>query len=239
MPAGSVLTMTTIIVFDIDMTLIRTNGAGRRAMNRTFLHLYGIPDAFAGMAVAGRTDGAILRDGYLRHALHDRDLLLEFESFRVRYFAELERELRETSGVDVLPGVAPLLGILRQRPDVRLGLGTGNYKAAAELKLRHVDLWESFAGGGYADDSEDRAEVIAAGIMRLKHGVDAPSPRVWVVGDSPHDVSAGKANGAFVLGVATGSSDRAELLGAGADVVMDDLSDTAVFLATTLDGNAG
>ncbi len=229
--------MTTIVLFDIDLTLIRTNGAGLRAMDRTFLHLYGIPDAFAGMAFAGRTDGAILRDGYVRHALHDRDLLLEFEAFRVRYFVELERELRETGGVDVLPGVVPLLGILQQRRDVRLGLGTGNYRTAAELKLRHVGLWDPFAGGGFADDSEDRAEVIAAGIARLKAGIAAPVDRVWIVGDSPHDVSAGKANGALVLGVATGRSDREELAAAGADVVMEDLADTAAFLAATLGGN--
>lgn len=233
-PQGSVIAVTTIFVFDIDMTLIRTNGAGLRAMDRTFHQLYGIPEAFGGMPFAGRTDGAILRDCYVRHALQEQDLLREFESFRSVYFVELDRELREHGGVQVLPGVRPLLSILKQTPNVHLGLGTGNYRTAAELKLRHVDLWDEFADGGFADDSEDRAEVIAAGIARLKDGVKDSDSRVWIIGDSPHDIRAGKANGALVLGVATGLSDCAELIAEGADAVLEDFSDAGAFLRATL-----
>ncbi len=226
--------MTTIFLFDIDMTLIRTNGSGSRAMDRTFHALYGIPNGFHGMEFAGRTDGAILRDCYTRHSLHDRDLLLEFELFRLRYFEELERDLRTVGGVEILPGVLPLLDLLGHRDDLRLGLGTGNSRTAAELKLRNVALWDRFQDGGFAEDSEDRAEVIATGIRRLRTASDPIGTRVWIIGDSPHDVSAGKANGALVVGVATGHSSAAELAAAGADVAMDDLSDVAAFVSQTL-----
>src|SRR5690349_19990041 len=101
-------------------------------MNRTFTAQYRIHDGLASMEFAGRTDGSILRDCYVRHAMHERDLMSEFESFRVRYFEELERVLRSVGGVELLPGVPELLDALARREDVCLGLGTGNYRAAAE-----------------------------------------------------------------------------------------------------------
>ncbi|HLZ70809.1 MAG TPA: HAD family hydrolase [Dehalococcoidia bacterium] len=223
--------MMTIFLFDIDMTLIRTNGAGRRAMTRTFRELYGVDEAFAGMEFAGRTDGAILRDCYGRHELHERDLAMEFGRFRAIYFDLLKEELVAGPATDVLPGVAMLLETLAARPDVRLGLGTGNYRSAAEIKLRHAGIWDPFLDGGFADDSEDRAEVIAEGARRLGR---TAADRVWIVGDSEHDVSAGRANGIPVIGVATGHCSAATLTAAGANAVLSDLADVPGFLALTL-----
>jgi len=223
--------MTTIFLFDIDMTLIRTNGAGSRAMTRTFRELYGVDDAFAGIEFAGRTDGAILRDCYVRQALHDGDLAPEFQRFRDMYFDLLKEELSNGPACDVLPGVPALLDALAERSDVRLGLGTGNYRSAAEIKLRHVGIWDYFLDGGFADDSEDRAEVIAEPAGRLGR---AAGDRIWIVGDSEHDVSAARANGIPVIGVATGHCSAEALAVAGADAVLPDLSDLHEFLTLTL-----
>ena len=225
--------MTTLFVFDIDLTLIHSGGAGSRAMGRTFHSLYGIGKAFDGIEFAGRTDGAILRDCYIRHSMHERDLIAEFSLFRDAYFDELAREL-QVSDCRVLPGVPDMLNALANRSDAIVGLGTGNYRVAAELKLNHVGLWDGFRDGGFADDSEDRAEVIACAIRRLTDAAATAPDRVWVVGDSPHDVSAGKANGALVVGVGTGHCSAQDLMAAGADVVFADLGDTAAFLRNTL-----
>lgn len=204
-------------------------------MDRTFKQLYGVGDAFAGIEFAGRTDGAILRDCYLRHARRaEHELPSEFGRFQSMYFEELARTLAEEGGCELLPGVVPLLDALDARDDVVLGLGTGNYRAAAELKLAHVGLWHRFAGGGFADDSDDRPAVIATGLRRLAAPFGGAALRAWVVGDSPHDVTAAKANGLGVVGVATGFASAADLLAAGADVTMPDLTDLDAFLAHTL-----
>jgi phosphoglycolate phosphatase-like HAD superfamily hydrolase len=224
-----------IFLFDVDLTLIHSGGAGVRAMERTFRALYGVPDAFAGMEFAGRTDGAILRECYLRHALYSADdLLREFARFRDVYFGELAEVLTTEGNCRVLPGVHELLKALGARDDVVLGLGTGNYREAARLKLDHVGLWYRFMDGGFADDAEDRAELIASGIARLSGGATVDGERVWIVGDSPHDVRAAKANGARVLGVATGNCSAEDLLAGGADVVMPDLSDIQAVISQTL-----
>ena len=49
-------------LFDIDMTLVRTTGAGRRALSTALERLYGVADATAGVHFDGRTDFAIFNE---------------------------------------------------------------------------------------------------------------------------------------------------------------------------------
>jgi phosphoglycolate phosphatase len=63
-----------------------------------------------------------------------------------------------------------------------------------------------------------------------RHGVTFDAGSTVLVGDTPLDVVAGRDGGAFVVAVASGRSTEAELLKAGADVVLPDLSDTAAVL---------
>ena len=56
----------TIVLLDIDGTLIRTGRAGSRAMNRAFEDVFGIAGAFDGVEMAGRTDKWILDDAAAR-----------------------------------------------------------------------------------------------------------------------------------------------------------------------------
>ena len=213
--------MNAILIFDIDWTLIHTDGAGSRAMTRVFARLFGLEDAFAAMEFAGRTDGAILRECFGRHSLLDAGYAERLERFHTAYLEALAEELAVRNG-GALPGVQLLLEALSVRSDVRLGLGTGNFRDAAELKLRSHGLWSYFLDGGFADDSEDRAEVIAAAIRRLRRAGEA-EVAIYVLGDTIHDIAAAKANGALAIGVATGRTNREALRAAGADLVLDNL----------------
>ena len=225
--------MTTIFLFDVDQTLLRADGLARRTMERVFLELHGVPSAFAEVDFAGRTDRAILRDCYGLHRPDLGALEAEFDRFRARYLPYLEADLLAAGGCTVLPGVVPLLDALATRPDVVLGLGTGNFREAAALKLDSVGLWQRFRDGGFADDAEDRAAMIAAGLRRLSSGVDGELVG-WVVGDSPHDISAARANGLRCLAVATGRFSLDTLTALKPDAAFADLSDTGAFLRTTL-----
>ena len=83
----------TIVLFDIDGTLIRTGRTGSRAMNRAFDDLFGIADAFDGIQMAGRTDRWILADAASRTGV---DLGGgNFERFQRRYFARLAEILKQ------------------------------------------------------------------------------------------------------------------------------------------------
>lgn len=115
----------TIVLFDIDGTLIRTGRAGSRALDRAFEDLFGIPRAFDLIPMAGRTDRSILEDAAGRAGISLTGSTLR--RFRLRYFERLLETLSEPGPrKGILPGLQPLLDVLAQRPDVFLALLTGN-----------------------------------------------------------------------------------------------------------------
>lgn len=216
--------MTAVVLFDIDLTMIRTNGAGSSAMTETFHALLGIEDGFANISFAGRTDRALLREALTNCGQGDRDFDAFVSAFEVDYLPRLERALHERGGT-VLPGVRETLATVTALPHVRVGLATGNFRRAAEIKLRHFNLWGHFLDGGFADDSEHRHELVAAAVRRMAPHCPSPASCVIVVGDSVHDITAATANHAVAVGVTTGTTTAAALRAAGAHVVLDNLTD--------------
>ena len=217
--------MARIILFDIDMTLIRSQGAGRSAMNGAFSEAFGIEAATEGISVGGRTDRAIFAQIIATHRLPP-DAEAAFQRVSAAYLQRLAGSLAARPGV-VLPGVEALLPLLQQSHGA-VGLATGNMRRGAETKLAHHGLWHWFSGGGFGDDTPVRADLVRAGIrdMAALLGIDADPRETIVIGDTPLDVEAARAVGARALAVATGSHTIEALRESGADWVLDDLSDT-------------
>ncbi len=133
-----------------------------------------------------------------------------------------------------MPGFPALLDVLSGQPGVRIGLVTGNYSRAAQLKLAHYGIDGYFSGGGFGEESEDRAVIVRRAVERLGKGL--PRAEAVVIGDTPHDISSAKANGAIAVGVATGTNSVEELRESGADVVFEDFSDWQSAAATLIGG---
>jgi phosphoglycolate phosphatase-like HAD superfamily hydrolase len=222
-----------LVLFDIDGTLVLTGGAGKRGMTRAFEALFGVADAFAGVPLAGRTDTSILADALDRHEIPITPH--EIVAFRSKYLEYLREEvMRTTSGKLVLPGILPLLDSLEASSHVFLGLLTGNYADAAEVKLAHFDLWRYFRCGAFGEDAHDRNHLVPIALDRARdHGFPRAldADRVVVIGDTPRDVACAHAHGARIVAVATGEYAATDLRDAGADTVFEDFSDTAAVLA--------
>jgi phosphoglycolate phosphatase len=221
--------VTTVLLFDIDGTLVLTGGAGQRAMACAFEELFGVGDAFRDMQMAGRTDTWILATAAAAHGILPSDL----SAFKDLYLAHLERELKAPNPRKlVMPGIRPLLDALASRDDVYLALLTGNYREAARLKLEHFDLWRYFPCGAFADDAPDRNSLVPKALDRIRAcgGPSVEAAGAIVIGDTPHDVACARAAGSRAVGVATGPFSVAELRESGAEIVFDDLSDTDAFL---------
>ena len=212
-------------------------------MNRACEELVGHPQALEGIPVAGRTDRIILTDVATRagHSLDDGLL----DHLRERYIAHLRTEIERPgrlqsfeslgprSGIKaVMPGIRELLEILDRRSDVLLGLLTGNFQQGARIKLEHFDLWRYFQCGAFGDDSADRNELVPFAVERARHrGLDDIEPsRIFVVGDTPHDVACARAVGAVPIAVATGGFTSDQLRESGADIVYENLADPTPFL---------
>lgn len=221
-----------LVLFDIDGTLILTGSAGIRAMNRACEDMVGHAAALTGIPVAGRTDWIILDDVARKHGKALDNALLD--ELRQRYVIHLREEIERpgTGRKGVLPGIRELLDALEPRPEVALGLLTGNFIEGARIKLGHFDLWKYFHCGAFGDDAADRNALVPIAVQRARElGVADVEPReVVVVGDTPYDIACALAVGATAVGVATGSHSVDSLRASGAEIVFPDLGDTRAFL---------
>ncbi len=217
----------TILLFDIDGTLSTSQGAGTQAMTKTFQQLWGIDNALKGMNFAGRSDSWIVPTALSNQG---RDCSADdLARFIDHYVPHLGTAVQERNS-QLCPGVRPLLDALT-RENVTLGLGTGNFRRAAEAKLKPFDIWDYFVDGGFGDDHPDRTELLAIGLDRLRSHANEGADAV-VIGDTSHDVKAGHAIGAKVVAVKTGYAKPGEL--DGADVLLEDLSDLQASMAALL-----
>lgn len=223
-----------LVLFDIDGTLLLSDGAGRRAIYRALREVFGStgPDDYH---FDGKTDPQIVRE-LMRIAGHD-DARIDSDMTRVldRYVDCLREEL-DAPGYRprTLPGVPQLLDALEDRADVVLGLLTGNLQHGARAKLESVRLDPSrFRVGAFGSDHELRPELPAIARARAMSdlGVEIAGDAMIVIGDTPADLTCGHGVGACAIGVATGRYSRAELSRYGPLAVFEDLSDTAAVIA--------
>jgi phosphoglycolate phosphatase len=221
----------TVVLFDIDGTLVSTSGLARSAMEQAVTEEYGDAGAF-GFSFGGMTDFAIFR-----RALDSMGIALERPRVQAtldRYIALLQIIMRDNAKAGgtkhrCYPGAVACVQHVAGQPHIAAGIGTGNIEAGARLKLAPFGFNELLAFGGYGSDAEAREEVIAAGASRGADKLGRPLAdcRLVIVGDTPHDVSAAHANGGTCVAVCTGSATAEELHGAGADFVFDDLTSAA------------
>jgi phosphoglycolate phosphatase-like HAD superfamily hydrolase len=217
---------TTLLLFDIDGTLLTSGGCGERALRAAVKEFFGKDDDLQEIEIAGRTDTSIARQ-----------LLRKYAGDESRAMDVLEHYLRHLPGLlperpgRLLPGVSELLAALHARPDVVLALLTGNLHRGAEYKLRHYGVWHYFQFGAFADDHHDRNELGAVALQRARErGIEARLERVFVIGDTPHDIACARACGARAVGVATGGSSYEALSAMGADAVLRDFTDLPAVL---------
>lgn len=213
------MTPPTLLIFDIDGTLITTS-AGRRAFDVALAEVYGIERGTEGLQMAGWTDPAIFARACEKHGLDPE----AFPAWKLSFLSHLASELRRDAG-RILPGVFELLSTCLMEPGFLLTLGTGNVEEGARLKLAPHDLNRFFPDGGFGGDGTTRDEVIATAIRRASRRLGGEFSAMVVVGDTPLDIACGKANGCHTIGLATGHFGADILRRSGADVVLQDLSD--------------
>jgi phosphoglycolate phosphatase len=225
--------MTTVVLFDIDGTILWTDGAGRRAVYRALEEVFGAaapqPHEFD-----GKTDPQIVRELMQLAGMDASQVQDRLPRALARYVELLRAELGDADHADkVYPGVAALLDALESRDDVLLGLLTGNVRDGAMTKLTAVGIEpDRFRIGAFGSDHADRPELPAIARARAEALLGAPvaGHDVVVIGDTPADMGCGRGIGARAIGVATGRYSAEALRACNAAAVFADLSDTAAVM---------
>ena len=217
-----------LLLWDIDGTLVASGGAGARALRTALIRTFAIDDSLDDIDFAGRTDRWIIRQILQKFSLPATEE--NFTRLLDAYLAALPAELAHPHA-RVLPGVHAVLAAAT-RADLAQGLLTGNVRRGAQTKLAHHGLWDHFAFGAFGDDSEVRNELGPHALRRARAhtGADFAADRVWIIGDTAHDIACARAIGARALAVATGGHTLDALAAHRPDALLPDLTDTAAVL---------
>lgn len=217
-----------VVLFDIDGTLISSpagrTSTGSLAMNDASIEIAHQPARFTGADYAGRTDIQIARmlleDAGISSPSKDK-----IDAFIDAYLTRLAERIPEHPSC-VLGNPRAAVEALRKE-GATVGLGTGNVRSGARLKLDSAKIGDLFEPllGGFGEDGETRAELLEAGARLLNPDRTLP---VIIVGDTPKDVEGAKKISALCIGVPFGKNDRTVLESAGADVVVDTLDESLV-----------
>ncbi|MDE3128711.1 MAG: haloacid dehalogenase-like hydrolase [Gemmatimonadota bacterium] len=219
-----------LVLFDIDGTLLDSDGAGRRAISRALVEAFGTSGPGA-HGFDGKTDPQIVSELMALAGVAPDLVAARMDGVFARYVECLREEIVQPGhAARVYPGVPELLDALEATDDVVLGLLTGNVKPGAEVKLGAVGLAPArFRVGAFGSDHAVRAELPAIAQARagalLARGV--PGRDMVVIGDTPADVTCGRGVGARAIGVATGRYSAADLGAHAPAAVFPDFRDTA------------
>jgi phosphoglycolate phosphatase-like HAD superfamily hydrolase len=226
-----------LILFDIDGTLLWTDGAGRRAIHRALIDEMGTAGPIDGYRFDGKTDRQIVRELMELAGHPDWESDDRVTAVCRRYVELLTAELaKPTQATKVYPGIQELLTALEPyEVDGRalVGLLTGNVEHGATLKLRSAGLDPArFVVGAFGSDSHRRSDLPAVAAERAaqRTGRRFTGADIVIVGDTPDDVACARPMNARTVAVATGFYDTAALRAAGATHAFQDLSDTQAVL---------
>ncbi|HEU4963173.1 MAG TPA: HAD family hydrolase [Bacilli bacterium] len=220
----------TLLLWDVDGTILRNKGAGKRAMDRAFEEAFGVANAFDGIQMAGGLDLH-----FIHTAFQNANLPLErLPEFLDAYYPALEAEL-QTNDTRLMPGVVEILEETEDRPHLYNALGTGNLERGGRIKLENLpqDLNPYFPVGGFCEEACERYQMLKKGIEKAEqhYGVSFAPQNVIIIGDTVKDIAAARSLGARVVAVATGGNAYDVLEAAEPDLLLEDLSDIERFFA--------
>ncbi len=215
----------TLVLFDIDGTLVDCGKAAGKCFSAAFKEAFGVAcPIFAAEEVSGLTDGAILTEVVHRLNLRADDFERRRAAAFEIYARNLANELRLRPARE-LPGASRAVAAVRSIPDCTTGLLTGSTEATARIKLEAAGIsFDQFLCGAYSEDGESREALPLAARARFAKLFDREPKVTVLIGDTPRDVKAALATGCEFIGVTTGPYNKDALEQAGARVILNDLA---------------
>lgn len=233
MPGGSTTAPVRLLLFDVDGTLVDCGRQPLGPFAAALVEVFGTAGDIEGYNFSGCTDPQAVFELMTGAGFPDAEVRARLPRMRDHYLPHLERTL-DRARMRLLPGVAEALQRLAPRPDVELGLLTGNWEAGARTKLSRFDLNRFFPFGAFGGDGGGfrRSELPPIALARAaqRRGSPVAAAETLIIGDSLQDIACARANGIKVLAVATGKTPAAALADAGADWVVPELGAAADLL---------
>lgn len=227
-----------LVLFDIDGTLLSSEGMGRASMQRALDEVFGSPGNPA-YRYDGKTDRQIVREVMRLEGHSDEHIDSRMEKLMELYVEGLRAGAKSGKfNVKPLAGVREILDALEARDDVVLGLLTGNIAPGARIKLSAAGIDpERFRVNAFGSDHENRPELPAIAQRRASEvlGLSIAGDRLVVIGDTPADIECGRSLGARSIGVASGHYTVEQLEAHNPYAALPSLIDTQQVLEAIMD----
>jgi phosphoglycolate phosphatase-like HAD superfamily hydrolase len=227
-----------LVLFDIDGTLLNSQGMGRASMQHALKEVFGSPGN-PSYRYDGKTDKQIVRDTMRLEGHSDDHIDSRMDQLIALYLEGLRVGAKSGKfSVRPLPGVVEILDALEERDDVVLGLLTGNIEPGARIKLTAAGINpDRFRVNAFGSDHEHRPELPAIAQRRASEtlGLSIAGERLVVIGDTPADIECGRSLGARSIGVASGHYTVEQLQTHNPYAAIPSLADTEQVLVTILD----
>ncbi|MDN3025658.1 HAD hydrolase-like protein [Streptomyces sp. S.PB5] len=230
----------TLILWDIDRTLLYVGDIDRQVYRETFAEVVGrpaerLPARGTGVTMPLAISSLLLDNGVPESLVPD--LLGRMMELLPKRLAAHTEDLRG-QGV-LMPGAVAALEAVQGHEHWVPTAVTGNLKPNALLKLAafNLDGYLDTEIGGFASDDDHRPALVRIAQKRaqVKHGTVFTRANTVIIGDSLEDVRTGLEGGASVIGVTSGKTTGDELAAAGADIVLDSLEDVPKLCASIKD----
>lgn len=218
------------VLFDIDGTLLNCNGAGKKSLVDAAKDTFGTCGNMEKVNFQGKTDPLILKESLEEWGINRKTIEIKTPLLKEKYFSYLKKNMGLLDPF-LLTGVKETLENLSQQEDIITGLLTGNFKESAMIKLESFSLNEYFRVGAFGDDAPLRNLLPEIARRRIKENfdLDIPFERIFIIGDTVHDIECANFAGAISVSVSTGWTDRDTLLSRKPDHHLDDLGDYEEF----------
>jgi phosphoglycolate phosphatase len=216
-----------LVLFDIDKTLLKGARGHYLSFSEAFKKVYGMDTDIDIIEHDGMTDQQIITEVLKKNGISEEEIKLKMSkcmAVMVDYFNQVVNNEKIT----VLDGVPELLVEL-ERNNILIGLLTGNLEPIARAKLTKIGLNDYFKLGGFGSDNINRATLVKIATNRAKEKFNFNGD-VFLVGDTPKDMEAGKQAGVKNIGIATGKYPIEQLKATGADFTLPNLKNKEEFL---------
>ncbi len=217
----------TLVLFDIDGTLLTSRGLSRRVFKEIMLRRFPHFENGFDLRYSGMTDPQIVETILdMNHYPSDK-LSQQVARILTEFVDRLCSEIEQGALPELLPGVQPFIDFCLQKKNCYLGLVTGNMERSAQAKLRAVDLYEAFPVGAFGSDSKRRSDLPPIAVSRAQkyYGLQFKPEHIWIIGDSIYDVRCARAAGFRSIAVASGVTNMDELQKENPDFAVKNLKD--------------
>ena len=217
-----------LVLFDIDGTLLHPGSGARQSLSQAIHEEIGQQLKIEPGFCAGKTDLLIISSLLEKAGCLVQEIQPLMKSVIKRYLELLETNYNAKNDAYMYEGALELIEALNERPEVFLGLLTGNVEKGARIKLGPFGVNDLLPTGAFGEDGFDRTDLSRVAVNRAEaeYGVQFLPKNISVIGDTVADIKCGKVIDARSIVICQHFRNEEELIEENPDFLFTDLVNT-------------